>query len=125
MRTFLALLVAMVATSALAQSAPRPAAPPPPPMPLPGATAPAAAAPTTAAGESISEIESKSQVSTRTEGDETIQEYRVNGKLVMSRVTPKHGRPYVMIDHRGDGTFTRMDPLEPGLRVPQWVIFEF
>ena len=73
----------------------------------------------------ITEIESKSQVSTRVEGDQTIQEYRVNGKVFMTRVTPKHGRPYVMIDHRGDGTFTRMDSLEPGMKVPQWVLFEF
>ena len=49
----------------------------------------------------------------------------VNGKVYMTRVTPRHGRGYVMLDQRGDGTFTRMDTLEPGLRVPQWVLFEF
>ena len=79
----------------------------------------------TAPPESLAEIESKAQVSTRVEGDNTIQEYRVNGKVFMTRVTPRHGRGYVMLDQRGDGTFTRMDMLEPGLRVPQWVLFEF
>jgi hypothetical protein len=75
--------------------------------------------------ETLAEIESKSQVSKRVEGDQTIEEYKVNGKLFMTRITPKHGRPYVMIDNHGDGTFTRMDSIEPGMRVPQWVIFEF
>ena len=70
-------------------------------------------------------VASKSQVTTRVEGDQTIEEHRVNGKLFMTRVTPKHGPAYVMIDHRGDGTFTRMSSIEPGLRVPQWVLFEF
>jgi hypothetical protein len=42
-----------------------------------------------------------------------------------ARHAASHGRAYVMIDQRGDGTFTRMDTLEPGMRVPQWVIFEF
>jgi uncharacterized protein DUF2782 len=70
--------------------------------------------------------EPEPQVSTRTQGDETIQEYRLNGKLYMMRVTPKHGHPYVLMDNRGDGTFVRQDnPLDSGLRVPQWVLLEF
>jgi hypothetical protein len=66
------------------------------------------------------------QVTTRTEGGQTFQEYRVKGKLYMVRVTPAHGRPYVLMDHRGDGTFMRQDnPLDNGVRVPQWVLLEF
>jgi hypothetical protein len=66
------------------------------------------------------------QVTTRTEAGQTIQEYRVNGKLYMQRVTPRHGRPYVLVDHRGDGTFSRQDTtIDQGARVPQWVILEF
>jgi len=116
MKILLALIVALFAASALAQSAARPRPPgtsaleEPPPLPA------------------IVEdpaIETQSQITTRTEGGQTIQEYRINGKLFMTRVTPKHGRSYVMIDHRGDGTFSRMDSLEPGLRVPQWVLAEF
>jgi hypothetical protein len=64
-------------------------------------------------------------VTTRQNGDETIQEYRIHGKLYMQRVTPKHGRPYVLVDNRGDGTFTREDSFDTHVRVPQWVLFEF
>ena len=66
------------------------------------------------------------QVTVRTEGEQTVQEYRIRGKLYMQRVTPRHGKPYLLIDHKGDGTFTRQDnTLDPGVRVPQWVLLEF
>ncbi len=66
------------------------------------------------------------EVTTRTEPDQTVQEYRVHGKLFMMRVTPKHGKPYILMDNKGDGTFTRQDNnLDNGVRVPQWVLFEF
>lgn len=65
-------------------------------------------------------------VTTRTEGEQQIQEYRVNGKLFMQRVTTKGGQVYVLMDHRGDGTFVRQDnSLDSGNRVPQWVLKEF
>ena len=66
------------------------------------------------------------QVTTRVEGDQTIQEYRLKNKVYMLRVTPKHGQPYVLVDRRGDGTFSKQDnTLDIGNRVPQWVILEF
>lgn len=65
------------------------------------------------------------QVTTRTEGEQTIQEYRIGGKLYMMRVTPSHGRPYILVDHKGDGQFARQDNLDNGVRVPQWVILEW
>ena len=66
------------------------------------------------------------EVTIRTEGDQTVQEYRSGGKVVMLRVTPRHGRPYVLMDHRGDGTMTRHDnPLDQGVRGPQWTLLEF
>jgi hypothetical protein len=84
-------------------------APPPPPM-------------TGTAPDNVPEP----QVTTRTEGDETIQEYRINGRLFMQRVTPKHGHAYVLMDNKGDGTFVRQDnPLDSGMKVPQWVLLEF
>lgn len=65
-------------------------------------------------------------VTERTEGEQTIQEYRINGKLYMQRVTPKHGRPYVLVDNKGNGTFTKQDePIGERLQVPQWVLLEF
>jgi hypothetical protein len=122
MRLLLAVILTTFAASTIAQSTPRPIPPGSTTLEVPPPLPPASP---TKMPETIAEIESKAQVSKREEGDQTVEEYKVNGKLFMTRVTPKHGRPYVMIDHRGDGTFTRMDTLDPGMRVPQWVIFEF
>lgn len=66
------------------------------------------------------------QVTIRREADQEVAEYRLNGRLYMVRITPKNGKPYTMIDHRGDGTFTKQDnTLSPHLVVPQWVLLEF
>jgi hypothetical protein len=122
MRTFLAVILAVFAAVAAAQSTERPKPPGTSPLEAPPPLPPASLV---SDKPTVAEVEAKSQVTTRTEGDETIQEYRVGGKVFMTRVTPKHGKPYVLIDQRGDGTFTRMDILEPGLRAPQWTLFEF
>ena len=115
MRILLAAVLAALVLPAFAQSTARPRPPgtvpleePPPPPPM-VETDPAL----------------EPQVSIRTEGEQTVQEYRVKGKLFMMRVTPKHGRPYIMIDHKGDGQFARQDNLDSGVRVPQWVLVEF
>jgi hypothetical protein len=117
MRTFLAATLIAVALGASAQSGERkiPAgsvplddAPPPPPM-------------TQTTDPVIEPV-----VTTRREGEQEITEYRVNGKLYMQRVTPKNGKPYVLLDHQGDGTFMRQDiPTDSGVRVPQWVLKTF
>jgi hypothetical protein len=66
------------------------------------------------------------QVTERNETDQTVREYRLKGKLYMMRVTPKNGPPYVLMDLKGDGTFTRQEnALDNGVRVPQWVLMEF
>ncbi len=66
------------------------------------------------------------QVTVRTEGEQTIQEYRIKGKLYMQRITPKHGPAYILMDHRGDGTFSKLDhTIDSQVRVPQWVLLEF
>lgn len=65
------------------------------------------------------------QVTIRKRGEDTVEEFRLNGKLYMVKVTPPHGRPYYLVDDRGSGVFSRRDDLDSGLRVPQWVIKEF
>ena len=66
------------------------------------------------------------QVTVHKDGENTIEEYRLRGKLYMMKVTPAHGHPYVLMDNKGDGTFMRQDnPLDNGVRVPQWVLMEF
>ena len=54
-----------------------------------------------------------------------VVEYRANGKLFMLKVIPKIGKPYYLIDSKGDGQFARQDSLDSGMRPPMWVIKEF
>jgi len=65
------------------------------------------------------------QVTITKRGEDKVEEYRVNGKLYMMRVTPPHGVPYYLIDTAGDGSMVRRDSLDSGVRVPQWVIRTF
>ena len=66
------------------------------------------------------------QVTVRKSEGDTIEDYRVAGRLVMIRVTPTHGISYVLSDPRGDGSFSnRRDSLESPPVVPMWVLFTF
>jgi len=66
------------------------------------------------------------QVTIRREADQEVAEYRMNGKLYMIRITPKNGKPYTLVDPKGDGAFVRHDnTLSPNLVVPQWTLLEF
>jgi hypothetical protein len=66
------------------------------------------------------------QITIREREGEVVEEYRINGRLYKIRVTPLRGEPYILIDHRGDGSFVPVDgPGTPGLSVPQWVIGTF
>ena len=56
----------------------------------------------------------------------TVEEYRLNGKLYMVKVTPNVGKPYYFVDRDGDGLMeSRMSDLYNPTRVPQWVIFSW
>ena len=55
-------------------------------------------------------------------GEDTVEEYRVNGQLYMVKVTPPGGIPYYLFDDVGNGDFTRRDAQDTGLRVPKWII---
>ena len=101
----------LVAGAALAQKVPPglqplPEPPPPPPGALENAEVP--------------------QVTIRKQDGDTIEEFRVGGRVVMVRVTPARGVPYILTDPKGDGSFSqRRDSLEVPLSVPMWVIFTF
>lgn len=63
------------------------------------------------------------QVTIRKRGDDTVEEYRISGKLYMMKVTPAGGGPsYYLIDERGDGKFARQEGPGTGVRPPMWVI---
>ena len=99
-----------VAPPAAAQSRPAdlqplPEAPPPPPGLLDPALEP--------------------QVTIIKRGQDKVEEFRVNGKLYMLKVTPPGGTAYYLIDEKGDGIMTRRDSFESGNRVPMWVIGTF
>lgn len=71
------------------------------------------------------EPELEPQVTITQRGQDKVEEYRINNKLYMIKVTPAHGVSYYLIDDRGDGTWSRQDSLDSGLRVPMWVIRRF
>lgn len=58
------------------------------------------------------------------EGDR-VEEMREGGRVVMLKVTPPGGTPYYLMDLTGSGNFIRRDSLDPGVRVPMWVIRSF
>lgn len=72
------------------------------------------------------EGESQPPISIHAPAESTIEEYRVNGKLYMIRITPKKGAPYYLVDADGDGNLeTRRNELAPDFLIPSWVIFKW
>jgi hypothetical protein len=65
------------------------------------------------------------QVTIIKETEQTVEEFRANGKLYMIKITPKHGVPYYLVDDKGDGKFARQESMDSGLRVPRWIIKRF
>ena len=109
---FIASLAFFIAVGATAQKAPpqrlEPLPEPPPPPP-----------------EIANDPELEPQITIVRRQTETIEEYRVNGRLTMVKVTPKTGRPYYLVADGADGAFIRRDSLDSGLRVPMWLLFSF
>ncbi|TJZ77650.1 DUF2782 domain-containing protein [Chitiniphilus eburneus] len=101
---YLACLLSLLAAVAIA------ADDTPPPMPDEGADAATAEEP---------------EVRIIEKDDATVAEYRIQGKLYMMRVTPRVGKPYVLIDREGDGRFDREDGGGANISVPRWVLFEW
>lgn len=110
MRRLIPLLFAVVALNVAAQNRlpklePLPEAPPPPPGVLNEALEP--------------------QVTITKRGEDKVEEFRMEGKLYMMKVTPPHGVPYYLVDNTGSGQWVRQDSKDAGLRVPMWVIGNF
>jgi hypothetical protein len=111
MRRLLAIALLGIALPLAAQQPPKLEPIPEPPPPPPGMALDPALEP---------------QVTILKRDGETVEEYRVNGKLYAVKVTPAHGVPYYLMDLTGGGNMVRQDsPGNPGLRVPQWVIKSF
>jgi len=66
------------------------------------------------------------QVTIRQEADSKVEEFRTKGgRLYAVRVTPRIGKPYLLIDPDGKGTMTNAGEINGGVKPPQWTIFEF
>jgi hypothetical protein len=65
------------------------------------------------------------QVTIQRRGSDTVEEFRLNGRLYMIRITPANGRPYYLLDTVGRGDFTRYDSYDTGTRPPMWVIHQW
>ncbi|MBB5020082.1 hypothetical protein HNQ59_003395 [Chitinivorax tropicus] len=104
-------LVLMLAGAATALAAPPKDTSVPPPPPMPEKT-------------KEDRAQAEPQVTVIEKADETIAEYRMNGKLYMIKVTPRNGLPYYLIDESGAGQMVRREG-EPALKPPMWVLFTF
>jgi hypothetical protein len=112
MRLISVLLLAGLAGTAYAADAPQPYLQPLPPPP--------------ALDPNAQDSDLEPQVTITKKKDVVIEEYRAAGKLYMIKVTPKVGKPYYLIDERGDGEFARQDgPTGPNISPPRWVIHRF
>ena len=60
-------------------------------------------------------------------GADRVEEFRVNGRLYMVRVTPPGGTPYILVDNSGTGSFAPAHgPTDAThISVPMWVIKTF
>ena len=56
---------------------------------------------------------------------ETIEEARVNGRLVWIRVTPLHGKPYYLVPDPSGSGLIRRDSFDFGVKVPLWDLLRF
>ena len=65
------------------------------------------------------------EVTIHKRGTDTVEEYRLNGRVYMIKITPTTGKPYYLIDNIGNGKFVRYDDYDTGFRPPSWVIFNF
>ncbi len=114
MRPTLSALLLVLALPVAAQTTrpanlqPLPAPPPPPPG-------------------MIDDASLEPQVTIKKRGEDQVEEYRMNGKLYMIKVTPPHGTPYYLVDPKGDGGFVRenLGVGDKTLSVPMWVIRSF
>jgi hypothetical protein len=58
--------------------------------------------------------------------DAVVHEYRVGGRLLAVKITPKGGVPYYLVDVDGDGDLeTRRNDLSSEILVNSWVLFSW
>jgi hypothetical protein len=120
MRQIVVALLLSSALSAAAQSTQPKDLRPLPEVPEP----PELALPSPGVDEEGSSLEPQVTITKR--GEDKVEEYRLNGRIYMIKITPRIGMPYYLIDNVGDGTFAPgTGGLDQGIRPPMWVIRQF
>ena len=102
------MVVAFLATGAIAQARPPGLVPLPeplPPPPMSGTDEPGVRIPV--------------------QKTDKVEEIRQGGRVVMLKVTPPGGSPYYLVDTSGNGSWTRRDSLDDGVHVPMWPVYTF
>ncbi len=108
MRLIITLSLCCLCGQALAAE-PQPAVLPPPPQ----------------LGANSSDGDLEPQVTITKHTEQTVEEYRMGGRLYMIKVIPKIGNPYYLVDDLGDGKFSRQESMDSGVRPPRWIIRNF
>ncbi|UYZ84773.1 DUF2782 domain-containing protein [Entomomonas sp. E2T0] len=62
-------------------------------------------------------------VITYQEGDNTIEERRIKGFIYSVKVTPKHGKPYYLVNADGDNNTLKNG--RPQEKIPSWTLFSW
>ncbi len=108
----------MLAAAAIAAAAPALAQTPPVLEPLPEVSMPP---------QMPIDPKLEPEITIRQRGSDKVEEFRVNGKLYMVRVTPPGGAPYILLDQTGGGQLIPQTGQAEGrsISVPLWVIGTF
>jgi hypothetical protein len=120
-RSLLALLALAAAVPAFAQNEPQP-------LPPPIEEAMPATPPDPALPEKIELPPSPDSAPTvqirKVDNGDTVEEYRVNGRLTMVKVNPLRGASYTLIDANGDGRLDRKD-VDGDVAPVYWTLYEW
>lgn len=71
------------------------------------------------------EAELGPEVTITRDGEEMVEEYRVNGQVFMVKITPANGLPYYLIDSDGDGRLETFRNDIEDAQVQQWILFRW
>ena len=67
----------------------------------------------------------RQEITITQQSEQTVEEYRVGGRLYMIKITPKTGAPHYLVDDLSDGRFSYSQNIDPSFRSPRWVIRKF
>lgn len=73
----------------------------------------------------LSDDDSGPRINIPVQKEDKVEQVVENGRVVMMKVTPPNGVPYYLMDNTGNGSWTRRDSLDNGVRVPMWTIRTF